>query len=130
MTDGASVGTVGWTVEEKNSSTSGEGVTQYAFTSQLSTATGGTNNATLQYLFNTYDSEQLVTTGTCSAGARFLCVWPARVHRPDATNNEFNCWLLPGSNYSFTVTPSLLKFSLNISSWRWNSTCVALPATQ
>ena len=58
------------------------------FTSQLSTATGGTNNATLQYLFNTYDSEQLVTTGTCSAGARFLCVWPARVHRPDATNNE------------------------------------------
>lgn len=88
--------TVGWTVEEKNSSTSGEGFTQYVFTSQLSTATGGTNNATLQYLFNTYDSEQLVTTG---------------------------------SNYSFTVTPSLLKFSLNISSWRWNSTLGKLRLT-
>ncbi|ELR23373.1 regulator of chromosome condensation (RCC1) repeat domain containing protein [Acanthamoeba castellanii str. Neff] len=88
--------TVGWTVEEKNSSMSGEGVTQYVFTSQLSTATGGTNNATLQYLFNTYDSEQLITTG---------------------------------SNYSFTVTPSLLKFSLNISSWRWNSTLGKLRLT-
>jgi len=70
---------VGWTVEEKNSSTSGEGVTQYVFTSQLSTATGGTNNATLQYLFNTYDSEQLVTTGTCS-----LRALPLRVARSRA----------------------------------------------
>jgi hypothetical protein len=28
------------------------------------------------------------------------------------------------SNYSFAVTPALLKFSLNITSWNWNSSYV------
>jgi hypothetical protein len=61
-----SLGPVGWTVEQGNGSTTGGGSCAYIFTSHLATATGGANNATLHYLFNTFGSYQLITTGMCT----------------------------------------------------------------
>jgi hypothetical protein len=55
---------VGWTAEQKNGSATGGKTSKHVFTSHLSTATSGANNATLQYLFNTFGSDELITTGT------------------------------------------------------------------
>lgn len=88
--------TVGWMMEQNNGSAPGGDITETIFTSHLGTVTSGANNATIQYLFNTFGSDELITTG---------------------------------SNYSFTVTPALLKFSLNVASWKWNSTSGKLRLT-
>jgi hypothetical protein len=59
--------TVGWTMEQKNGSATGGNTTKSIFTSQLDSATGGANNATLQYYFDTFNSDSLITTSTaCS----------------------------------------------------------------
>jgi hypothetical protein len=100
-------------VEEKNGSVSGN-ITEYVFTSQLGEATGGANNATLQYTFNTFALDQLITTGT----PRFppqCCTICSLIE---------TLFFYSGSNYSFTITPSFLKFSLNVSSWTWKSAYV------
>jgi hypothetical protein len=96
----------------------------YIFTSHLSTATGGANNATLRYLFNTFGSDQLITTGTCisSPGNRRYLLEKALSKRELFTRFVYLCTI--ESNYSFPVMPALLKFSLNVTSWNWNSAYV------
>jgi hypothetical protein len=51
-------------VEQKNGSATGGQTSEYVFTSHLGAATSGANNATLQYLFNTFGSDELITTGS------------------------------------------------------------------
>jgi hypothetical protein len=51
-------------VGQKNGSATGGQTSEYIFTSHLGTATSGANNATLQYLFNTFGSNELITTGS------------------------------------------------------------------
>jgi hypothetical protein len=67
-----------------NGSTTGGGSCAYIFTSHLATATGGANNATLRYLFNTFGSDQLITTGTCTDSpgnhVRTCSYYLSRVH--------------------------------------------------
>jgi hypothetical protein len=109
---------VGWTASEpKNGSAPSGDTTEYIFTSHLATATDGANNATLQYFFTTFASDRLITTGMLEGHPS--CYLHARLQNAD-------CFMRTESNYSFTVTPALLKFSLNISSWAWNSACVFL----
>jgi hypothetical protein len=62
---------VGWTVEQKNGSAMGGETTEYIFASRLGPATSGANNATLQYFFNAFDSNQLITTGMFSGAQRW-----------------------------------------------------------
>jgi hypothetical protein len=102
---------------------SGE-ITEHVFTSHLDAATGGANNATLQYLFSTFDSDKLITTGTmcCCSSIRTV---HARRKNLSSPSSPLPVFVHAESNYSFAVTPALLKFSLNVSSWRWNSTYAA-----
>jgi hypothetical protein len=110
---------VGWAVESTRPT--GGGSRAYFFTSHLTTATGGANNATLRYLFNTFGSDQLITTGTCisSPGNRPYLLEKALPKRELFTRFVYIRTI--ESNYSFPVTPALLKFSLNVTSWNWNS---------
>lgn len=50
-------------MEQKNGSATGGQTSEYIFTSHLGAATTGANNATLQYLFNTFASDVDITTG-------------------------------------------------------------------
>jgi hypothetical protein len=51
-------------MEQNNGSAPGGDITETIFTSHLGTVTSGANNATIQYLFNTFGSDELITTGT------------------------------------------------------------------
>jgi hypothetical protein len=51
-------------MEQKNGLAMGiTNTTESIFTSYLATATSGANNATVRYLFNTFGSDELITTG-------------------------------------------------------------------
>ena len=102
-------------MEQGNGSTTGSGNCAYIFTSHLATATGGANNATLRYLFNTFGS----TNSSPQVRAHRL----ARQSRPHLLEQALSkpSTHIVESNYSFPVTPALLKFSLNVTSWNWSS---------
>jgi hypothetical protein len=76
-------------------------------------ATTLANNATLLYKFHTFDSLQSLTLGASpdlSALVEIvLCLSPSSHGYITSTAN----------NYSFSVDPAFLKFSLQLNFWTW-----------
>ena len=89
------------------------------FTSRLA------NNATLVYEFATFDADAALTLGKQHRHPYRLRV-TLRIEGPLTTNTRHTL-NSPATNYTFSITPAFLKFTLRLDSWNWSSRFAALP---
>lgn len=78
------------------------------------------NNATLTYQFSTFDDLLILTLGMHSP-LPLLFLLDITTDERDPTLSPSLFVGVPANNYTFSITPAFIKFSLRLDRWNWSS---------